>query len=181
MAIMHAFCFNTGRNRAKQHSSVVNYSWLNKNMKDLLLNCFILTIYIAYCQLYDTCALPQFAPLSGTSTQLLPPKNGAIVPTDSVCTQAYLQNFETCMRNLHWSLFHKKCMRIINSGKGDLHTKLMLAYSVSRFMQQTCKKWTLFNSSILIMCVLILTRQDMCIQPSMTFKIWFRGLSKLHV
>ena len=31
-----------------------------------------------------------------------PPKNGAIVRTDSVCTKAYLQNSETCMRNLHW-------------------------------------------------------------------------------
>ena len=30
-----------------------------------------------------------------------PPKNGAIVRTDSVRTKAYLQNSETCMRNLH--------------------------------------------------------------------------------
>ena len=33
-----------------------------------------------------------------------PKKNGAIVrvgPTDSVRTKAYLQNSETCMRNLH--------------------------------------------------------------------------------
>ena len=30
-----------------------------------------------------------------------PPKNGAIVHTDSVLT-AYLQNAETCIRNLHW-------------------------------------------------------------------------------
>ena len=35
-AIMRAFCFNIGRNRAKQH----------KNMKDRLLNYFILTIFI---------------------------------------------------------------------------------------------------------------------------------------
>ena len=46
-AIMREFCFNTGRNRAKQHSSVVDWGWLNKNMKDRLLNCFIiLTIFI---------------------------------------------------------------------------------------------------------------------------------------
>ena len=45
-AVMHAFCFNTGRNQAKQHSSVVDWSWLNKNMKDRLLNCFILIILI---------------------------------------------------------------------------------------------------------------------------------------
>ena len=31
-----------------------------------------------------------------------PPQNGAIVRTDSVRTKAYLQNSETCMRNLHW-------------------------------------------------------------------------------
>ena len=37
------------------------------------------------------------------------------------------------------------------------------------------------SSSILIMCVLMLSRQNKCIQPSMTFKILFRGLSKLHV
>ena len=30
------------------------------------------------------------------------PQNGAIVRTDSVRTKAYLQNSETCMRNLHW-------------------------------------------------------------------------------
>ena len=29
-------------------------------------------------------------------------QNGAIVRTDSVRTKAYLQNSETCMRNLHW-------------------------------------------------------------------------------
>ena len=47
--------------------------------------------------------LPQFAALSGTSKpQLLPSQNGAIVRTDSVRTKAYLQNSETCMRNLHW-------------------------------------------------------------------------------
>ena len=34
---MRAFCFNRGRNQAKQHSSVVDWSWLNKNMKDRLL------------------------------------------------------------------------------------------------------------------------------------------------
>ena len=44
-AIMRAFCFNTGRNQAKQHSRVVDWRWLNKNMKDRLLNCFILTIF----------------------------------------------------------------------------------------------------------------------------------------
>ena len=38
---MRAFCFSTGRNEAKQHSSVVDWSWLNKNMKDRLLNCFM--------------------------------------------------------------------------------------------------------------------------------------------
>ena len=31
-----------------------------------------------------------------------PPRNGAIVRTNSVRTKAYLQNSETCMRNLHW-------------------------------------------------------------------------------
>ena len=31
-----------------------------------------------------------------------PPQNGAIVRMDSVRTKAYLQNSETCMRNLHW-------------------------------------------------------------------------------
>ena len=30
-----------------------------------------------------------------------PPQNGAIVGTDSLRTKAYLQNSETCMRNLH--------------------------------------------------------------------------------
>ena len=45
-AIMHAFCFTTGKNRAKQNSSIVDWSWLNKNMKDRLLNCFVLTIFI---------------------------------------------------------------------------------------------------------------------------------------
>ena len=45
MAIMHEFCFNTGRNLAKQHYSVVDWSLLNKNMKDRLFNCFILTIF----------------------------------------------------------------------------------------------------------------------------------------
>ena len=30
------------------------------------------------------------------------PQNGAIVRTDSVRTKAYLQNSETCMRNLLW-------------------------------------------------------------------------------
>ena len=45
-AIMHTFCFNTGRNQAQQHSKVVDWSWLNKNIKDRLLNCFILTIFI---------------------------------------------------------------------------------------------------------------------------------------
>ena len=30
------------------------------------------------------------------------PQNGATVHTDSVRTKAYLQNSETCMRNLHW-------------------------------------------------------------------------------
>ena len=43
---MHAFCFNTGRNPAKQHSRVVDRSWLNKNVKDRLINCLILTIFI---------------------------------------------------------------------------------------------------------------------------------------
>ena len=42
---MRAFCFNTGRNRAKQHSSIVDWSWLNKNVKDRLLNCFVLSIF----------------------------------------------------------------------------------------------------------------------------------------
>ena len=39
--------------------------------------------------------LPQFAALSGTSMpQILPPpQNGAIVRTDSVRTNGYLQNF----------------------------------------------------------------------------------------
>ena len=41
MAIMREFCFNTGRNLAKQHSSVVDWSLLNKNMKDRLLNLTI--------------------------------------------------------------------------------------------------------------------------------------------
>ena len=45
-AIMRAFCFNTGRKRAKQHSSIVDWRWLNKNMKDRILNSFILTILI---------------------------------------------------------------------------------------------------------------------------------------
>ena len=45
-AIIRAFCFNTGRNQAKQHYGVVAWSWLNKNMKDRLLNLFILTIFI---------------------------------------------------------------------------------------------------------------------------------------
>ena len=34
-----------------------------------------------------------------------PPQNGAIVRTDSVRTKAYLQNSETCTRNLHWQVF----------------------------------------------------------------------------
>ena len=50
--------------------------------------------------------LVKFATVCGvewTSTpQRLPPQNGAIVRTDSVRTKAYLQNSETCMRNLHW-------------------------------------------------------------------------------
>ena len=61
------------------------------------------------------------------------------------------------------------------------YTKLMLIHSASRFMQRLGTNGLGCNSSILIMCVLMLTRQNMCIQPSMTFKIWFRGLSKLHV
>ena len=44
MGIMPEFCFNTGRNRAKQHSSIADWSWLNKNMKDRLFNCFILNL-----------------------------------------------------------------------------------------------------------------------------------------
>ena len=55
----------------------------------------------------------------------------------------------------------------------------MVVHSASRFMQRIGKKQTRLQ------CVLMLTRQNMCIQPSLTFKIWFMvlkyGLSKLHV
>ena len=44
MAVMHAFCFNTGRNRAKQHSGFLDWSLMNKNMTNRLFNCFILKI-----------------------------------------------------------------------------------------------------------------------------------------
>ena len=48
MAIMHAICFNTGRDQAKQHSGVVDWSLLNKNVKDRL---FSFSPFL-YCQLY---------------------------------------------------------------------------------------------------------------------------------
>ena len=59
MAIMRAFCFNTGRNPAKQQKSSKTTFWhcrLNRNMKDKLglFICFMLTIL--YCQIYDTWA-----------------------------------------------------------------------------------------------------------------------------
>ena len=57
----------------------------------------------------------------------------------------------------------------------------MLVHSASRFMQRIGKKRLGCNSSILIICVSMLTRQNKCIQPSMTFKILFRSLWKLHV
>ena len=38
-------------------------------------------------------------------------QNGAIVRTDSVRTKAYLQNSETCMRNLHWEVFDLQKMQ----------------------------------------------------------------------
>ena len=50
----------------------------------------------------------------------------------------------------------------------------MVVQSASRFMQRIGKKQTRLQ------CVLMLTRQNMCIQPSLTFKIWFRSLSKLR-
>ena len=45
----------------------------------------------------------------------------------------------------------------------------MVVHSASYFMQRIGKKFSC-NSSILIMCVLMLTGQNMCIQPSMTLK-----------
>ena len=46
----------------------------------------------------------------------------------------------------------------------------MVVHSASGFMQQIGKNGLGCNSSILIMCVLMLTGQNMCIQPSMTLK-----------
>ena len=75
-----------------------------------------------------------------SAAALPPPQNGAIVRTDSVSTKSHLQNFKTCMRNLHSSICLTKNAREVSSpGKGDLgfiiHTKLMLVHSASRFMQ----------------------------------------------
>ena len=49
----------------------------------------------------------------------------------------------------------------------------MLVHPASRFMSESVKNVLGCNSS---MCVLMLTRQNKCIQPSMTFEILFRGL-----
>ena len=45
----------------------------------------------------------------------------------------------------------------------------MVVHSASGFMQESVKNGLGCNSSILIMC-LMLTGQNMCIQPSMTLK-----------
>ena len=46
----------------------------------------------------------------------------------------------------------------------------MLAYSVSRSELEKTDSVAISTS---LLCVLILTRQNMGIQPSMTFQIWF--------
>ena len=122
--------------------------------------------------LATVCGVPQ------TVVQLLPPQNGAIARTDSVRTKAHLQNFETCMRNLHWQVFvsqkmHEKFQVLVRE---ILVLLYIIAHSASHFMRRIVKNGLGCNSSILILCVLMLTRQNMCIQPPMTFKIWFRGL-----
>ena len=80
------------------------------------------------------------------------------------------------------SRFTKNAREVSSSGKGDLgfiiHTKLMLAHSASRFMQQIGKKRTRLKfQHPNFACFDALQGK----KPSMTFKIGFRGLSKLHV
>ena len=72
-------------------------------------------------------------------------------------------------------MFSKKCVNIPSLGNGEIC--IIRYYSCSELVKNTLG----CNTIILIMCVLMLTRQNMYIQPSITFKIWFRGLSKLHV
>ena len=60
-------------------------------------------IALEYC---DTAMYAGLATVCGiewnVNAAAFTPQNGAIVCTDSVCMKAHLQNFETCMRNLHW-------------------------------------------------------------------------------
>ena len=67
----------------------------------------------------------------------------------------------------------KKIREVPSLGDGDIciirYTKLMLVHSAS--CSEKVKNRLGCNSSILIMCVLMLTRQNMCIQPSMTFSL----------
>ena len=61
----------------------------------------------------------------------------------------------------------------------------MLVHSASRFIRTADppKTDSAANSIILFMCDLLptITRQNLCRQASMAFKILFRGLFKLHV
>ena len=64
--------------------------------------------------------------------------------TDSVCTKAHLQNFETCMRNIHWQVFvsqkmHEKFQVLVRE---ILVLLYIIAHSASHFMRRIGKKRT---------------------------------------
>ena len=56
----------------------------------------------------------------------------------------------------------------------------MVVHSASRFMQRISKKQTPLQFHHSNYVCFDAYKANMCIQPSLTFKIWFRGLPKLQ-
>ena len=67
--------------------SVTHYKWMDN----------VICLHILQTQFATVCGVEW-----NVYAAAFTPPNGAIVRTDSVRTKAYLQNSETCMRNLHW-------------------------------------------------------------------------------